>query len=190
MMRFRSLPARDTGSEAYAAPLSFHGRGSAAGGCCRRPGSQPCERIIGPDSDDGLRRGWASRTVSTGVLEMTSSRPYLLRAVYEWIADNDLTPQIVVDAQQEQVRSRPPTFVKGRSCSTSPPPRFAGSVSAMSGWSSAPASAAVPFDVVVPVRAVLAIMARENGTGMSFPDSGSDRPPPQPRGRPSLKVVK
>ena len=37
MMRFRSLPARDTGSEAYAAPLSFHGRGSAAGGMLPPP---------------------------------------------------------------------------------------------------------------------------------------------------------
>ena len=46
------------------------------------------------------------------------------------------------------------------------------------------------FDVVVPVDAVLAIMARENGTGMSFPEPRSDEPPPEPRRRPHLKVVK
>ena len=52
------------------------------------------------------------------------------------------------------------------------------------------------IDVAVPVDAVLAIMARENGTGMSFPDAGGNGPAPESqrrselRGRPSLKVVK
>ena len=35
---------------------------------------------------------------------MTSSRPYLIRAIHEWILDNDLTPHIVVDAVAEGVR--------------------------------------------------------------------------------------
>ena len=124
---------------------------------------------------------------------MTSSRPYLLRAVHEWIADNGLTPQIVVDAQHEQVRvptayvrdgkivlNVSSTAVRGLSLGNERVEfnaRFGGT----------------PFDVFVPIGAVLAIMARENGTGMSFPDAGGDRPPPpppQPRRRPSLKVVK
>ena len=128
--------------------------------------------------------------MSTGVFEMTSSRPYLLRAVYEWIADNDLTPQIVVDAQQEQVRV-PTAYVReGKIVLNVSSTAVRGLSLGNERVEFSTRFGGVPFDVVVPVRAVLAIMARENGTGMSFPDSGSDRPPPQPRGRPSLKVVK
>ena len=78
------------------------------------------------------------------VFEMTSSRPYLLRAVYEWITDNDLTPQIVVDAQQEQVRV-PTAYVReGKIVLNISSTAVRGSASAMSGWNSAPASAALP----------------------------------------------
>lgn len=132
--------------------------------------------------------------MSAGVPGMTSSRPYLLRAVHEWIVDNGLTPQIVVDVHREQVQvpaayvrdgkivlNISATAVRGLSLDNervSFSARFGGS----------------PFDVVVPVRAVLAIMARENGVGMTFPDPGDDRPPSpppsEPRGRPNLKVVK
>jgi len=42
---------------------------------------------------------------------MTSSRPYLIRAIHEWILDNDLTPHIVVDADADGVRV-PPEYVK------------------------------------------------------------------------------
>jgi len=42
---------------------------------------------------------------------MTSNQPYLLRAFYEWIVDNDLTPYIVVDATNELVEV-PQEFVK------------------------------------------------------------------------------
>ena len=132
--------------------------------------------------------------MSTGGPVMTSSRPYLLRAVHEWIVDNGMTPQIVVDTQQEQVQV-PAAYVRDgkivlnisatavRELSLDNErvafnARFGGS----------------PFDVFVPVRAVLAIMARENGVGMAFPDPEEDRPPssppPEPGGRPNLRVVK
>ena len=42
---------------------------------------------------------------------MTSNQPYLLRAFYEWIVDNDLTPYIVVDATNDMVEV-PLEFVK------------------------------------------------------------------------------
>ena len=122
-------------------------------------------------------------------IPMTSNRPYLLRAIHEWIVDNDLTPQIVVDAEAENVRV-PAAYVRegkivlnisgtsvrelllGNDC-VEFSARFGGK----------------PFDVVVPVRAVVAIMARENGTGMSFPDPGADPPPPEPKRPPKLTLV-
>ena len=44
-------------------------------------------------------------------ITMTSSRPYLVRAIHEWILDNDLTPHIVVDADAQGVRV-PSEYVK------------------------------------------------------------------------------
>ena len=126
-----------------------------------------------------------------GGVEMTSSRPYLLRAVYEWIADNGLTPQIVVDAQQEQVQV-PSAYVREGKIVLNVSPTAVRGLRLGNEWVEFSARfGGTPFEVMVPVRAVLAIMARENGTGMSFPDpGGSDRPPPPPRSRPSLRVVK
>ena len=132
--------------------------------------------------------------MSTGVSGMTSNRPYLLRAVHEWIVDNGMTPQIVVDAQQEQVQV-PDAYVRDGKIVLNI------SATAVRGLSLDNERVAfstrfggTPFDVVVPVHAVLAIMARENGVGMPFPDPGDDRPPspppPEPRRRPSLRVVK
>ena len=129
--------------------------------------------------------------MGTGAFEMTSSRPYLLRAVYEWIADNGLTPQIVVDAQHEQARV-PTAYVRDGKIVLNISSTAVRGLSLGDEWVEFSARfGGTPFDVFVPVGAVLAIMARENGAGMSFPDAGDDRPPPpQPRRRPSLKVVK
>ena len=122
--------------------------------------------------------------------EMTSSRPYLIRAVYEWIADNDLTPQIVVDAQQEQVRV-PTAYVREGRIVLNIAATAVRGLTLGNEWVEFSARfQGTPFDVVVPVHAVLAIMARENGTGMSFPETHNDRPPHEPRKKPSLKVVK
>ena len=134
--------------------------------------------------------------MSAGASEMTSSRPYLLRAVHEWIADNDLTPQIVVNAEYEHVRV-PDAYVRDGKIVLNISPTAVRGLSIGNEWVEFSARfGGDSFDVVVPVNAVLAIMARENGTGMSFPDTGGDAPPPEsqrrpePRGRPSLKVVK
>ena len=128
--------------------------------------------------------------MTSDAFEMTSSRPYLLRAVYEWIADNDLTPQIVVDAQQDRVRVPTACVREGKIVLNISPTAVRG-LSLGNEWVEFSARfGGAPFDVAVPVHAVLAIMARENGTGMSFPEPDSDRPPAQPQKRPSLKVVK
>lgn len=125
---------------------------------------------------------------------MNSSRPYLIRAIYEWIVDNGCTPHVLVDAQSSAVVV-PVQFVEnGRIILNIAPAavhalelgnytirfnaRFGGT----------------PMNVAVPVSAVLAIYARENGKGMVFgEDDGSDSPtepsPEKPR-RPALTVVK
>ena len=116
--------------------------------------------------------------------------------MYEWITDNGLTPQIVVDAQHEQAQV-PASYVRDGKIVLNISPAAVRGLALGSEWVEFDARfGGKSHDVVVPVAAVLAIMARENGTGMSFPESGGERPAsesrgrPPPKGRPSLKVVK
>ena len=119
------------------------------------------------------------------VPSMTSHRPYLLRALYEWIADNDMTPHLLVDAGQPGVQVPPHTIRDGkvvlniaaRAVSTLELGNEAVRFTARFGGVSHPVS--------VPVSAVLAIYARETGQGMALPeDSGptdaGDEPPMPP----------
>ncbi|RRJ85521.1 ClpXP protease specificity-enhancing factor [Aestuariirhabdus litorea] len=134
---------------------------------------------------------------------MSPSRPYMLRALYEWIVDNECTPYLLVNAQPEGVLV-PQEFVNDGQIVLNVSPtavrellmtneevefngRFGGR----------------PMHIYIPVSAVMAIYARENGQGMVFeveddpePDpresgnKGPDKQPGKPSGRPSLKVVK
>lgn len=134
---------------------------------------------------------------------MTPNRPYLVRALYEWILDNECTPYLLVNAEESGV-DVPRQYVKDGQIVLNISPaavveldisndavyfngRFGG----------------VPVDVYVPTVAVMGIYARENGLGLMFegeeglwpepPESdspagdGSDKPEKK---RPSLKVVK
>ncbi len=125
---------------------------------------------------------------------MTTSRPYLVRAIHEWILDNDMTPHLLVDiegdgvevpAQQGQngkiVLNISPSAVEGLSLGNDAilfRARFGG----------------IATDVYVPIDSVLAIYAKENGRGMVFneeensPEPGG--PSSKPGKRPSLKIVK
>lgn len=125
---------------------------------------------------------------------MTSSRPYLIRAIYEWVVDNDHTPYMLVDAEREGVEV-PAEFVEnGRIVLNLSPTairdlvmgneavefkaRFGGELRAIS----------------VPTPAVLALYSRETGQGMMFTDEDGPTPPPgggpDTDRRPNLKVVK
>ena len=134
--------------------------------------------------------------MSNGMSGMTPNRPYLLRAMHEWIVDNGLTPQIVVDAEHELVRV-PASRVRDGKIVLNISAAAVRGLRLGNEWVEFSARfGGTPFDVAVPVRAVLAIMARENGVGMSFPEPPCDEPPPggppspEPRGRPNLRVVK
>jgi len=135
---------------------------------------------------------------------MTSTRPYLLRALNEWMLDNGLTPQIVVDASADDVQV-PRQFVKDGRIVLNVSPNAVRDLSLGNERVEFMARfAGQPFAVRVSIRRVLAIVARENGAGMTFqpeagpddepppgstpPDAGPDAPPPA--GRPRLTVVK
>lgn len=123
---------------------------------------------------------------------MSSNRPYLLRAIHEWIGDNGLTPYLLVDAGVAGVRV-PPSAVKDGRVVLNIATRAVGHLeignvqivfSARFGG--------VSQQVEVPINAVLAIYAQENGQGMMFAaeDAAPPPAPEEPPRRPRLHVVK
>jgi stringent starvation protein B len=128
---------------------------------------------------------------------MTSSRPYLVRAIYEWILDNGMTPHILVDAADEDVQV-PRQFVEnGRIVMNISPNAVRGLELGNTDLSFNARFAGAPMNVNVPMHRVLAIYARENGQGMMFSETEGGAPEPsppsddkKPAGRSHLKVVK
>ncbi|MGA7978709.1 MAG: ClpXP protease specificity-enhancing factor [Chromatiaceae bacterium] len=132
---------------------------------------------------------------------MTSNRPYLVRALYEWILDNAMTPHLLVDATKPDA-VLPAQFIQdGKIVLNISPSAVRGLVLGNERISFNARFAGVAMDVVVPAEAVMGIYARENGRGMLFPDeepqterrsTPDDEPePPAPRReRPTLKVIK
>lgn len=132
---------------------------------------------------------------------MTPNRPYLVRALYEWILDNEMTPHLLVDANRPETLV-PEQFVQdGKIVLNISPSAVRALVLGNERISFNARFGGVAMDVRVPVEAVMGIYARENGRGMLFPDEesradsepdsgGEPKPPKPPRDRPTLKVVK
>jgi len=132
---------------------------------------------------------------------MTSSKPYLIRALYDWIVDNGCTPHLLVETKDARVRV-PIQYVKDGSIVLNIAP---GAVRDLVLGNDAISFNArfggVAHEVYFPVSAARMIYARENGQGMSLPeeqegeapDPGKEpTPPPTPAGggRPKLRRVK
>ena len=99
---------------------------------------------------------------------MTPRRPYMLRAFYEWLVDNDLTPHLVVAATLPGVRV-PQEFVQDGQIILNVAPRAVGNLQLGDDEITFNARfSGRPHIVVVPLYAVQAIYARENGAGTMF----------------------
>lgn len=131
-------------------------------------------------------------------MTMTSNRPYLIRAFYDWIVDNSLTPYILVDADYPGIQI-PEQHVQGNRIVLNISPtacrglllendrivftaRFSGQTT----------------QIFLAPAAVLEIYAKENGRGIAFPpeDSSESPPPSAPpippasgKKKPNLKLV-
>jgi stringent starvation protein B len=137
-------------------------------------------------------------------MAMTSSRPYLIKALYEWIVDNHCTPYVLVNAMAKNV-SVPQDHVNADGqvvLNISPDAVMQFSLEDNS-LSFRARFGGVPTDIFVPCRAIMGIYAKENQQGMVFDhDSEPDDTPPSgptavnnkksspTQARPSLKVVK
>ncbi len=133
---------------------------------------------------------------------MTSNRPYLIRALYDWIVDNDRIPQIIVTVTHEGV-DVPNEFAREGKIVLNIGPGAVEGLELGNEW--------IVFDarfggrarsVRVPVSAVLGIVARhepgqEQVPGLVFQEEDGGGPPPSPptppapkKKRPTFKVVK
>ena len=127
---------------------------------------------------------------------MTSNRPYLLRALYQWITDNNMTPHILVDAGFTGVDVPEHAIQKGKVILNIDQAAVR-ELDMGNEWLTFNARfSGRQHHVAVPVEAVLAIYSKENGQGMMFAQEEDSGPPdgddggPTPSRRPHLKVVK
>ncbi len=124
---------------------------------------------------------------------MNSSKPYLLRALYEWIVDNGCTPHLLVASDMAGVQVPDGYAQDGRIVLNIAPGAVRDLLMDNEQVSFSARFAGRPHAIRVPVAAVTGLYARENGQGMSFepevpPEPQS--PAPDTAGRPSLRVVK
>lgn len=125
-------------------------------------------------------------------------RPYLLRAMHEWVSDSQHTPHIIVDAERPGV-AVPRSYVKDGKIVLNLSLTATQNLSLGNEWIEFGARfAGVVQFIRVPIAAVLGIYARETGEGMVFSDQdlGPEPPTPPPASeepgerRSHLKVVK
>lgn len=133
---------------------------------------------------------------------MISSRPYLLRAFYDWICDNHLTPYLVVNAEWPGVKIPQDYVENGRIVLNIDPEAIRSLKIANDRVTFNARFAGIPYDIDVPMRAAAAIYAKENGKGMVFKDDDEEddeAPPPNSnapgakrggKDRPKLTIVK
>ena len=123
---------------------------------------------------------------------MTSNRPYLIRAMHEWISDNGLTPYLLVDAGYAGVQVPPQAVNDGRvvlNVATRAVSRLElgnQSIRFLARFSGASQA------VELPVAAVQAIYAQETGQGMMLPqegDSAAAEPGGAARGRDAVTAA-
>ncbi|MFH7806418.1 ClpXP protease specificity-enhancing factor [Acinetobacter sp. YH12201] len=101
-------------------------------------------------------------------LNLTPTRPYLARAIYEWICDNNLTPYLLVDATQPNTMV-PEQFIQDGQIVLNIVPHAVHKLHMSNDAITFSARfGGVSRDIYVPLNAVLGIYARENGQGLFF----------------------
>ncbi|KJV05795.1 ClpXP protease specificity-enhancing factor [Methylocucumis oryzae] len=132
---------------------------------------------------------------------MTSLKPYLIRAIYDWIVDNDLTPYLIVDAMHPEARVPEQYIQDGKIVLNIRPQAVEALILGDDTIEFNARFSGQPMHILVPVSSVLEISAKENGKGMSFAPEPHDfdEPPPPVKpakkpspssNRPNLRIVK
>jgi len=127
---------------------------------------------------------------------MTSLKPYLIRSLYEWIVDNDMTPHLLVNAEHPSA-VLPEAFIENNQIVLNVRPAAVQNL--LLGDDDIEFNARFsgrPMHIIAPVSAILAVYAQENGQGMVFDpseevenDTSSEDKKPTNK-RPQLRIVK
>jgi len=126
-------------------------------------------------------------------MSMSSPKSYLLRAFYEWILDNSMTPYVLVDASAQGVEVPSEYVEDGKIILNIAPAAVQALAMDKERLCFSARFRGVAREISVPMPAVRAVYAKENGRGMVFPEEeGGDAPPPAAptHKKPKLKVVK
>ncbi len=136
---------------------------------------------------------------------MTSNRPYLIRAIYQWLVDNQMSPHVIVNALRDDTEVPQDYVTDGQIVLNLRPSAITGLSMENDAIRFLTRFNGISTEISFSPDAVMGIYAAENGQGMLFPeetqDSG-DEPPPQDgpgggkptargsKGRANLRVVK
>lgn len=144
-------------------------------------------------------------------LALPSTRPYLIRALYEWCSENGFTPYLAVKV--DNTVQVPHEYVQGGEIVLNVSMDATSSLKLGNEFIEFKARfGGAPCEIMVPINRVMAIYARENGQGMAFPvneeetpevslsavaqredlvgDTSDPTPPPSTPTRPALKRIK
>lgn len=128
---------------------------------------------------------------------MTSSKPYLIRALYEWITDNELTPYVLINTQIPDCRVPEEHIVDNRIVLNIAHDVVTDLVMNNHVIEFVARFSGVKRLIHLPIQAVAAIYAKENGQGMAFNqepeetgEQGSESSGGKAKGKPQLKIVK
>lgn len=127
---------------------------------------------------------------------MTPLKPYLIRSIYEWIIDNQMTPHLLVDAENPDA-SLPQDYIEnGKIVLNMRTEAIQGLMLGNEEIQFNARFSGTPMHIVAPVPSILAIYAKENGKGMVFDpeehnnDDNTPSPQKPPTRPPHLSVVK
>ena len=128
---------------------------------------------------------------------MRSKKPYLIRAYYDWIVDNELTPHLLVNAEYPGIDIPEQYASDGRIVLNISPQACRGLHLENDRIVFTTKFAGNATQVFITPAAVLAIYANENSEGIHFPEEAEGDLPPIPGGspkstsskKPSLKLV-
>jgi len=107
-------------------------------------------------------------------MNITSTKPYLLRAIFEWAEDNNFTPQVLVNANEEGVEVPLNHVVDGQIVLNISSSAVKLHVMDNECISFSARFSGIEQDIFLPIEAILAIFARENSQGIFFEDMDGD----------------
>lgn len=135
-------------------------------------------------------------------MSMSSQKPYLVRAIYQWLLDNHCTPYLLVNTSHQDVVV-PEQYIRDNRIVLNLAPDAIDGLSMENDWVSFSARfSGKAIDLFIPTVAIQAIYGKENSQGMFFSEEDHPEPPepdperkPKPEikkssGKPALKLVK